>query len=133
MAPFALFPLANTSYSIAMNRKNTSDPTRVSFRLNPELAAELARQAHEARKSPGQYAREIVSRALFRTHDQEQETKMLRLELAALPRVLDSIRALRADFASSVVILLSKAGKLHPNKHGSGSKKPSCQLTPTEP
>ena len=69
-----------------MSRKAKADPTRVSFRLDSELAAELARKANDAHKSTGRYARDLVSRALFQRDEQEQDLRMLRVDLTVLPK-----------------------------------------------
>jgi hypothetical protein len=99
-----------------MYRKAATDPTRVSFRLAPELAAELARKANEARTSTGRYARDLVSKALFQLDEKEQDIRMVRIELTALPRLLDLLQTLQTDLATSVAILLVNAGKLQPDQ-----------------
>jgi hypothetical protein len=116
-----------------MRRKTSTDPTRVSFRLDSELAAELARKAHEARKSTGQYARDLVSRVLFHLDEQEQEINILRVELTALPKVLDLVRTLRTDLASSVAILLVNAGKLRPEQARQWVRETLLPTQPEEP
>jgi len=98
------------------SRHPITDPTRLSFRLKPEIAAELARRAAEAGKSQGLYARDLVSAALFQLHEQQQELRTIRVELAKLDTTLGLLRGLRADFASSVAILLVNAGKLRPDQ-----------------
>jgi len=98
------------------SRQPTTDPTRVSFRLAPEIAAELARRAAEAGKSEGMYARDLLSVALFQLQEQQQELRTIRVQLAKLDSTLGLIRSLRADFASSVAVLLVSAGKLRPDQ-----------------
>lgn len=99
-----------------MRRKTTTDPTRVSFRLAPELAVELSRKAEEARTSTGRYARDLVSKALFQLDEQEQDIRLVRIELATLPRLLTLLQTLQTDLATSVAILLVNAGKLQPEQ-----------------
>ena len=97
-------------------RDPTTDPTRVSFRLDPEIGAELARRAAQAGKSQGLYARDLLIAALFQFDEQQQELRTIRVELGKLNTTPDLIRSLRADFASSVAVLLVSAGKLRPDQ-----------------
>ncbi len=97
-------------------REPTTDPTRVSFRLDPEIGAELARRAADAGKSQGMYARDLLIAALFQFDEQQQELRTIRIELGKLNTTLDLVRSLRADFASSVAVLLVSAGKLRPDQ-----------------
>jgi hypothetical protein len=117
--------------------KPSTDYTRVSFRLDEEAADELARMAKEAGKSHNLCARDLVRAGLFGSDELRHETRMLRIEvgnlrtdylqrLAKLQKVIENLLALqqvdaekqfnmfRGDFASSVNLLLVKAGQLEP-------------------
>jgi predicted transcriptional regulator len=90
-----------------------SDPTRVSFRLDDETAAELARLATEADTSPSLYARDLVVATLAVQDEQLQEQRLIRHELAT---VAETLRKFRGDFASSMNLLLVRAGGLQPGE-----------------
>jgi hypothetical protein len=98
------------------SQQPTTDPTRISFRLDPEIATELARRAEEAGMSRGQYARDLVCASLLQRDEQHQDLRIIRVELSRLAKVLDLIRGVRSDLASSVRILLVNAGKLQPDQ-----------------
>jgi hypothetical protein len=89
----------------------------VSFRLpDAAIAAELAAQAQGAGKSPGLFARDLVIGALIRPDELAQQMTKLAEELASINRTLKQVRLLRGDLATSVHILLAKAGQLQPDE-----------------
>lgn len=98
------------------SRHPQTDPTRVSFRLDPETALELARRANAAGKSHGTFARDLLYEALFQTEEQRQQLTMIRAELARVSSSIDRLHYLPNDFASTVVVLLTHAGKLKPEQ-----------------
>lgn len=93
-------------------RPRQSDPTRVSFRLDTQIAEELARRAKEAGKSPGVHARELLLEALFEHQERRHQLSLLRSDMTRLATSLDTLRALPGDLAASVTVLLVYAGKL---------------------
>ena len=99
------------------NRRHPqTDPTRVSFRLDPEMAAELASRAQAAGKSRGIYARDLLCEALFQGDEQRHQLMLIRAEVTRFITSLDTLRSLPADLVSSVYVLLVHAGKLSPEQ-----------------
>jgi hypothetical protein len=89
------------------------DATRVSFRLDDNTAAELGRRAGDAGTSPSLFARDLLVAAMAKREEERQEDRLGRHELVSLRT---QIKLLRGDFASSVAIMLAKAGKLQPTE-----------------
>ena len=82
---------------MAQKRNKTPNPTRISFRLDRETAAEVANTgAAEVGKSHGQYARDLLAESLFWHEEQRQEIKSIRHELAGLQTLKDLVLALHA-------------------------------------
>jgi len=96
------------------SRHPRTDPTRISFRIDPEVADELARRAKQMGKSQGIYARDLLCEALFHGEEQRQQLAMIRAETARLAASFTLLQSLPGDLASSVVVLLAHAGKLTP-------------------
>ena len=112
------------------------DVTRFSFRLDQEAAEELQRQAKQAGTSRHIHARDLVTAALYSQDELKHDFKMLRTDvsqiradLQLLRKLRDEIKSLRgavtaesneaklltklrSDLATSVNLLLVKAGKL---------------------
>jgi hypothetical protein len=96
---------------------STTDITRVSFRLDQDLATELARRAAETNRSHSLEAKSLVSSALTAQDDLSHEITMLRAHLAELrEELLERLETLRSDLLTIVPILLSKAGRLTPDQ-----------------
>ena len=95
---------------------NSSDATRVSFRLNEEAAAALSLYAEERSRSHGMCARDLVVSALLADDKAELEAQLIRNELSDIRRELTTLCKLRADLASAVNLLLVHAGQLDPDK-----------------
>lgn len=101
-----------------MTRKRTSatDPTRISFRLDPEVGEELARRAKQAGKSPGVFARELFLEALTHVEQQQHQLAIIVQEMTRVAPALEKLHTLPGDLASSVAVLLVHAGKLTPSQ-----------------
>ena len=117
-------------------KKASEDITRFSFRLEADAAEELQRQAMEAQISRHLHARDLVVAALYAQDEQKHDFKMLRTDvsqmradLKILRNLADEVKKLRTelgrdseeakllaelrrDLATSVNLLLVKAGKL---------------------
>ena len=98
------------------SRHPQTDPTRISFRIDPEVALELARRAKQAGKSQGLYARDLLCEALFHGEEQRQQLVAIRAEIVRLAASLEPLHFLPGDLAASVVVLLAHAGKLTPGQ-----------------
>jgi hypothetical protein len=76
------------------------DATRISFRLSPEVAAELAKQAAQAEKSPNLFARDLVTASLVKPAEQAHELEMLRMELARIRAAISAANELHEEIES---------------------------------
>jgi hypothetical protein len=94
-----------------MKRPHTIDATRVSFRLQPEIAAELAHRASQAGTSHNLLAKDMVIAAMTRPDDQRCEIEMLSQELHSLRSALAVVserRQLESESLSSGLAKVSK-------------------------
>ena len=97
-----------------MFKKKTTpaDATRVSFRLDAEAAAELARKATEEGQGHNILARELMLAGLTRPSEDAYDLDLLRVDIANIRVQLEQVRKLRGDFATAINLLLVKAGQL---------------------
>lgn len=96
--------------------KRNTDPTHITFRLDPATAGRLEQLAREANRSPNLYARDLVTLALTAEDEVQHELALLRVELARTRALIEPLGRLRGDLASAVNLLLVKAGKLTPDQ-----------------
>lgn len=94
------------------SKPEQTDPTRISFRLDADTAAELARQAEAAGTSPSLYARDLVLSRLADRDETRQELRLIRHQLGDLRADADLLRRIRGDIVSCALVLLVNAGKL---------------------
>jgi hypothetical protein len=98
-------------------QRKPAPKTRISFRLDRDLAEQLSQQAAQANRSEGIEARSIVTAALQKPDDLDHKLEMLRSEVGELrDEVVDLLETLRSDLVTSVSILLSKAGHVTPDQ-----------------
>ena len=84
------------------------DATRISFRLSPDVAAELAEQATQAEKSPNLFARDLVTASLVKPAEQAHELEMLRMELARIRAAVSASNELHAEIESLPARIVSE-------------------------
>lgn len=77
-----------------------ADATRISFRLSPEVAAELAEKSAQAKKSPNLLARDLVQASLLEPAGQARELEMLRMELARIRAAVSAANELHEEIES---------------------------------
>lgn len=80
----------------------------ISFRLAPEFLKILNEQAAQEGKSPGEWARRLVIRALTDTERTEIREEVDKLQM--------EVRAIRGDFATLANVLLVKVAKQNPEE-----------------
>jgi hypothetical protein len=114
------------------SRHPKTDPTRISFRIDAEVAVELASRAKQVGKSQGLYARDLLCEALFHGEEQRQQLAMIRAELVRLATSFDHLRSLPGDLASSVAVLLAHAGQLNPQQARQWAEKTLLHPKPRE-
>ena len=79
---------------------NAVDATRISFRLSPDVAAELAEQSAQTETSPNLFARELVTASLLKPAGQAHELEMLRMELARIRAAVSAANELHEEIES---------------------------------
>jgi hypothetical protein len=81
-------------------QRDAVDATRISFRLSPEVAAELAEQAVQAEMSPNLFARDLVTSSLAEPESQAHELEMLRMELVRIRAAVSAANELHEEIES---------------------------------
>jgi len=96
--------------------KKRPDATHITFRLDPATAGQMERLAAEADQSPNLYAKDLVTTALTAGDEMRHELALLRVEVAKARAAIEPLGRLRGDLASSINLLLVKAGQLTPEQ-----------------
>lgn len=93
------------------NKPNPIDATRISFRLQAEVAVILAEQAAQADKSPNLIARDIVTASLLKPDDQRLELEMLHTELVRIRNSMSATNEIQEQLKS----LSAEMGRIRDN------------------
>jgi hypothetical protein len=95
-----------------MKKSNLVDATRVSFRLQSEVAAQLAERASQADTSHNLLARDMVIAAMLQPDEQRHEIEMLSQELGRIRSALavaNEQRLTEAESLSTELLRVRKA------------------------
>ena len=106
----------HTGVTAVSTDKRRPDATHITFRLDPATAGQMERLATEAGQSPNLYAKDLVIAALTAGDEVRHELALLRVEVAKSRAAIEPLGRLPGDLASSINLLLVKAGKLTPEQ-----------------